>query len=233
MSRILVFESSPRTLRIVQRCLEPMGYEILPVDDKERLKLEMRASEPALILASAEMAGGSGLEVVNDQYSECRTPVPVIVFSGRHTLTELKEVCPVELNVGAFLSTPFDSGELVQQLLLPGHDWINERTLLAHIHNEYLAVARSAFLYFHCFCLGSAGAEDTDADGADDSAGTAYLDEIGVHRGDHKIIEYLAHVVKMQLLAEGDSAAQDSGAFPTIHLDFSECETFRGKVVPV
>lgn len=117
MSRIVLYDTNPRTLRVIERCLQGMGYDLFPVDDLERFKLEMRARQPALILASAEMNGGSGLEVVRDLYIECREPVPVAVYSGKHTLTALKEMTPVELDVGAFLSSPLDPGELVQTVV--------------------------------------------------------------------------------------------------------------------
>ncbi len=117
MTRILVLETSPRTLRVIERCLDGMGYEISYVADQSRLKLEIRQHEPDLILASAEVHGGSGLEIVRDVYPECRGPVPVVVYSGAHTLAVLKEIIPVELLVGGFLSVPLDPGELVQTVV--------------------------------------------------------------------------------------------------------------------
>ena len=86
--------------------------------------------------------------------------------------------------------------------------------------NPFLHPVLVPFLYFHCFCLRGT-ADGADGAAADDTASAAYLDGIGVHRGDHKIIEYLADVVKMQLVSESDGAVQSSAAFPTIRLDFS------------
>ena len=117
MSRIVVLESSPRSLRVIERCLGPMGYEIVPVDAADRLKLEIRKAEPDLILASAEVHNGSGLEIVRDTYAECRAPVPVVVYSGAHTLGVLKDITPVELMIGGFLSVPLDPGQLVQTVI--------------------------------------------------------------------------------------------------------------------
>ncbi|MCO4772338.1 MAG: DnaJ domain-containing protein [Deltaproteobacteria bacterium] len=139
MSRLLLFENNPRTLRIVQRCLQPMGYTLVPIADKERIKLELRAHVPALILASAEMSGGSGLDVIRDLYGECAEPVPVIPYSGKLTLTALKEVAPVELNVASFLSTPFDPGELVQTVvgIAPPPDAVAASKIVTDLRAEF------------------------------------------------------------------------------------------------
>lgn len=117
MSRIIVFESAQRTLRVIERCLGQMGYDLLAIDDVERLRLEFRAQEPELILASADAMGGSGLETVNDAYPECRTPVPVVAYTSGQTLTALKESAPVELRIAGLLSAPLDPGELVQTVV--------------------------------------------------------------------------------------------------------------------
>ena len=117
MSRILVLDNAPRSLRVIERCLGGIGYEIVTVDAQARLQLEVRKAEPDLILASAEVHGGSGLEIVRDVYPECRVPVPVVVYSGAHTLAVLKAITPVELSVGGFLSVPLDPGELVQTVV--------------------------------------------------------------------------------------------------------------------
>jgi len=139
MTRIVLFENSRRTLRIIHRCIGGMGYDLLEGVDPERLRLELRALEPALILVSADAANGSGLEVVRDLYIECQSPVPVIPYSSRHTLTSLKEVTPVEFNVGAFLATPFDPGELVQTVvgIAPPPDSLAASKIVTDLRAEF------------------------------------------------------------------------------------------------
>ena len=139
MSRILVLESSPRSLRVIERCLGGIGYELVPIEDKDRFKLEIRKAEPELIIASAELQNGSGLEVVRDVYPECRAPVPVVVYSGAHTLDVLKEITPPELLVGGFLSVPLDPGELVQTVigLAPPPDAVAAARISGDLRAEY------------------------------------------------------------------------------------------------
>lgn len=141
MSRILILETSPRSLRVIERCLDGIGYELVPAGDADRLRLEIRKEEPALILASAEVHGGSGLEIVRDLYPECRVPVPVVVYSGAHTVGVLKEITPVELLVGAFLSVPLDPGELVQSVvgLAPPPDAVAATRICGDLRAEYEA----------------------------------------------------------------------------------------------
>ncbi len=141
MSRILVLETSPRSLRVIQRCLDGIGYEIVLVGDQDRLRLEIRKHEPDLILASAEVHGGSGLEIVRDLYPECKSPVPVIVYSGAHTLGVLKDITPVELLIGGFLSVPLDPGELVQTVvgLATPPDAVAAARICGDLRSEYEA----------------------------------------------------------------------------------------------
>jgi Flp pilus assembly protein TadD len=141
VSRILVLETSPRSLRVIQRCLDGIGYEIVPVVDQDRLRLEIRKHEPDLILASAEVHGGSGLEIVRDLYPECSRPVPVIVYSGAHTLSVLKDITPVELLIGGFLSVPLDPGELVQTVvgLVTPPDPVHAARVCGDLRSEYEA----------------------------------------------------------------------------------------------
>ena len=114
VSRILVFETVQRNIRVVNRTLGTLGYDITAVDDPDRLKLEIRAQPPDLILASADIKQGSGLDLVRDRYRECKTPPPVIVWSGYHDPDALKDLAPVQLLLGGVLASPLDPGELVR-----------------------------------------------------------------------------------------------------------------------
>lgn len=124
MPRILVVENHERTLRVLSNTLARLGYELLALEDTERLRLEMRDKAPDLILASADLAQGSGLDIVRDAYSEAPTPVPVLAWSSYHPPDALKELAPVELQLGGLMSSPLDPGELVRLavLLVPPPD---------------------------------------------------------------------------------------------------------------
>lgn len=124
MRRILVFETVERNVRIVERALGTLGYAVVSVIDADRLKLEIRAGRPDVILASADVMEGSGLDIVRDQYQECPEPVPVVAWSGYHSPEVLKEIAPVELLLGGVMSSPLDPGELVRltTMLAPPRD---------------------------------------------------------------------------------------------------------------
>lgn len=124
MPRILVVDNHERTLRVLRSTLAPLGYELLALQDVERLRLEMRDQAPALILASADLFEGAGLDIVRDAYSETEEPVPVLAWSSHHPPETLKELAPVELMLGGLLTAPLDPGELVRMtvMLVPPPD---------------------------------------------------------------------------------------------------------------
>ncbi len=118
MPRILVVENHERTLRVLRSTLAPLGYQMLALEDVERLRLELRDQVPDLILVSADLAGGSGLDIVRDAYAETEHPVPVLAWSTTHPPDRLKEVAPVQLKLGGLLGAPLDPGELVRMVVM-------------------------------------------------------------------------------------------------------------------
>ena len=114
MARILVLESKDRTIRVVETTLAVLGYQLSVVRDPERLKLEIRKHQPDLILASADLIEGSGLDFVRRHYAECSEAAPVIAYSGYHTRAALRELTPVELLLSGVLVAPLDPGELAR-----------------------------------------------------------------------------------------------------------------------
>jgi curved DNA-binding protein CbpA/CheY-like chemotaxis protein len=116
--RILVVDSHERTLRILQSTLAPLGYQMLALEDVERLRLEMRDAAPDLILVSADHNDGAGLDIVQDAYAETAEPVPVLAWSTYHTPDALKELAPVGLKLGGLLGAPLDPGELVRMVVM-------------------------------------------------------------------------------------------------------------------
>ena len=118
MPRILVVDNHERTLRVLRSTLAPLGYQMLALEDAERLRLEMRDEAPDLILASADLNEGAGLDIVRDAYSETSEPVPVLVWSSHHPPDVLKEIAPVELMLGGLLTAPLDPGELVRMTVM-------------------------------------------------------------------------------------------------------------------
>ena len=112
--RILVLDTSSRNLRVIERCLQALGYEVTSVTDAERLKLELRASPTEAIVASADMAQGTGLEIVRDLYFQTDRPLPVIAVSANQKPEDLLVSAPVELLIGAALQAPLDPAQLAR-----------------------------------------------------------------------------------------------------------------------
>lgn len=124
MPNILLLDNNDRNARVVESVLGVLGYEILRLADAERLKLEIRARKPQLVMVSADLQSGSGLDLLRDEYKQFEEPVPVIAWSNYHKPDALKELAPVELNLCAVMSAPLDPGELVRlaALLAPPDD---------------------------------------------------------------------------------------------------------------
>jgi len=125
LPRVLVLETHDRTIRTVESTLGVIGYEVVVSDgDKDRLKLVLRANPPDLILASADLNSGSLLDALVERYGDCAGPVPVVAWSGYHKPSALKELAPVELQLGGVMHAPLDPGELVRlvAMLVPPPD---------------------------------------------------------------------------------------------------------------
>ncbi len=144
MPTLLLIESNDRTARVVESVLGMLGYEIVRLVDAERLKLEIRARNPDLVMISADMQSGSGLDLIRDEYRHFAAPVPVIAWSSYHKPEALKELAPVELNLGAVMVAPLDPGELVRlvTLLAPPDDRAAAVQVVADLAAESAAELR-------------------------------------------------------------------------------------------
>jgi curved DNA-binding protein CbpA/CheY-like chemotaxis protein len=122
--RILVLDTSSRNLRVIERCLRALGYDVCSVAEGERLKLELRAAPAACIVASADVSHGAGLDIVRDLYGQVALPLPVIAVSAVRTPAQLIAEAPVELLLGATLRAPLDPAELARAItaLVPPPD---------------------------------------------------------------------------------------------------------------
>ncbi len=112
--RILVLDTSSRNLRVIERCLRALGYQVTSVAEAERLKLELRAAPAEAIVASADVSQGAGLDIVRDLYAQAPRPLPVIAVSALKLPEEVLASAPVELLMGAALHAPLDPAELAR-----------------------------------------------------------------------------------------------------------------------
>jgi len=104
MARILVLEKDASSFATLQALAARVGYEAVHVDSLRRLTLEIRAADASLLIASADLNNGSGLELVRDSYSELAEPLPVVAFSHQLTPAEVLERAPADILLVAIVA---------------------------------------------------------------------------------------------------------------------------------
>ncbi len=137
-AQIFVLDSLPRSLRVVEGCLRALGYTWIVLADRDRYKIEMRAAPPALLLVSADAFDGTAFELARDHYHEAKTPVPVVAWSSRLSQDQLKHALPIELRVGAILSSPLDPAEFARVITMrvPAVDPVRAQAVVQDLTEE-------------------------------------------------------------------------------------------------
>lgn len=116
MSRILLLETNLKTLGWIESTLSSLGYGLVDCSERGRLKLEMRARDNGLVLASAEAFGGQGLELVAETAFESIRPVPAVFYSSTRSELALRDAAPVEVILKGLLGSPISELELLQTI---------------------------------------------------------------------------------------------------------------------
>eukprot|EP01104_Vermistella_antarctica_P014190 TRINITY_DN4428_c0_g1_i1.p2 TRINITY_DN4428_c0_g1~~TRINITY_DN4428_c0_g1_i1.p2 ORF type:complete len:915 (-),score=187.27 TRINITY_DN4428_c0_g1_i1:3716-6460(-) len=149
-----------------------------------------------------------------------------------------------------------DAGGIVDDILALRRQFPDEATLLAHIHCKLLEIGIRVGLYYHLCCVqpsyqprqesnkrgsmsgfrqmneGSLGSVTLPfspvSPAVREQAKANFFRQVGYHRADAGIIEYLAEVVKEQQVKELQvNFAEESS--PIIRLDFTSCVVFKNK----
>ena len=117
MARILVVEKDAGRFASLQALAASMGYEAVHADGPRRLVLEIRAAPAQVIVASADMSSGNGLDLVRDAYKELDVPLPVVACSQESEAGDVLLRAPRNLLLVAVVA-PDPSPEKVLQAVL-------------------------------------------------------------------------------------------------------------------
>jgi tetratricopeptide (TPR) repeat protein len=117
MARILVLEKDASRFAALQALAARAGYEAVQVDSLRRLTLESRAADAAVVVASAEMNKGTGLELVRDGYGELAEALPVVAFSSHLTPSEVLDRAPVDILLVAIVAPAASPRRVLQAVL--------------------------------------------------------------------------------------------------------------------
>ncbi len=97
MHKILVVDDENDTLELLDRAFQFSGYEVFKAKNgAEALALLLKAS-PDVVILDVMMPGQSGFEVLEAIKRATSTPPPIIFFSIRDDVSEIKQ----GLNAGA------------------------------------------------------------------------------------------------------------------------------------
>jgi DNA-binding response OmpR family regulator len=109
---IMAVDDEPSILRVLQRALEPAGFDVIPAANGDSALELMRRHRPDLVILDIMMPGLDGFQVLNrirEQYN-----VPVIMLTARREVTTLQD----SLVMGAddFITKPFSILELTARI---------------------------------------------------------------------------------------------------------------------
>jgi DNA-binding response OmpR family regulator len=111
-ARVLVADDDPIILRLLQVNLRLEGFEVESAARGEDVLAKAREVRPDLILLDVMMPGVTGWDVAGRLREDQETAsIPVVFLSARTQEEDRKR--GKELGVAAYVSKPFDPGELV------------------------------------------------------------------------------------------------------------------------
>jgi CheY-like chemotaxis protein len=109
--RILVIDDDPTSVRLLQRCLESNGYEVLDAGDGEEGFEILRHNKTDLIILDIQMPKMNGyafiLEVkkLGPEYKN----IPIVIVTAKEGMTDLFKVEGAK----EYIVKPFDSEQLL------------------------------------------------------------------------------------------------------------------------
>ncbi|HEX7880614.1 MAG TPA: response regulator transcription factor [Candidatus Eisenbacteria bacterium] len=110
---ILIVEDEPKISRSLQAQLARHGYVVDPAYDGSEGARKAIQGQHDLILLDINLPDGSGLDILRELRSRCRT-TPVLVVSARDTVGD--RVDALQLGADDYLVKPFDSAELLARI---------------------------------------------------------------------------------------------------------------------
>jgi DNA-binding response OmpR family regulator len=111
-ARILVADDDPIILRLLQVNLDLEGFAVDTAARGEDALARAREFPPDVILLDVMMPGLTGYDVARQLKEDARTAgIPIVFLSARTQEEDLRR--GEELGVAAYVTKPFDPGELV------------------------------------------------------------------------------------------------------------------------
>jgi DNA-binding response OmpR family regulator len=111
-ARILVADDDPIILRLLQVNLDLEGFTVDTAARGEDALTRAKESPPDVILLDVMMPGLTGWDVARQLREDSRTAgIPIVFLSARTQEEDLRR--GEELGVAAYVTKPFDPGELV------------------------------------------------------------------------------------------------------------------------
>ena len=109
---IMAVDDEPSVLRVLQRALEPSGFDVIPAMDGDSALELMGERRPDLVLLDIMMPGLNGFQVLHHIRERCN--IPVIMLTARREVTTLRD----SLVTGAddFITKPFSTLELTARI---------------------------------------------------------------------------------------------------------------------
>ncbi len=119
---ILLVDDDPDLLRLLSIRLTAAGYAVVVAESGERAMAVLSTCRPQLVVSDLRMGGMDGMALL-EAIHEASTGLPVIILTAHGSIPDA--VAATRLGVFSFLTKPFDSKVLLEQiqraLMLSGH----------------------------------------------------------------------------------------------------------------
>jgi len=109
---IMVVDDEPEIRRLLKRCLEPEGYDVITASDGNSALAVMGKCEPDLVVLDIMMPGLNGFEVL--EFIRQRSDIPIIMLTGKQEVTTLRDA--LSLGADDYVRKPFRRGELLARI---------------------------------------------------------------------------------------------------------------------
>ena len=109
---IMVVDDEPGVRKLLKRCLEPEGYDVITASDGDSALAAMRKCQPDLVVLDILMPGLDGFDVL--ELIRQRSDIPIIMLSGKQEVTTVRDA--LILGADDYLRKPFHTRELVARI---------------------------------------------------------------------------------------------------------------------
>ena len=115
-AKLFIVDDDPQLLTLLQRWLEPWGFELTLLNNSQRFWEQLELSTPDVLILNVEMSDFSGIELCQVVRSDPRWHGLPIIFISAHQDTEIVNQV---FRAGAddYVSKPIAEQELVSRLL--------------------------------------------------------------------------------------------------------------------